>query len=173
MSRRGYRSGSGGGGFAGLIGVLIIVGLIIKFIWWIIGAAALVGLFYLIRAILRANARQRAILAQRMSELAARADQQHNWVMQGDDRAGLRAAGRRSDALHRTARRGGPAHATTRQRFVSNVGTWLGHNDFREFAAEIGAAGPGWSDLSGQSTDRARIPCWSARSHGPCLHQAP
>jgi len=46
--------------FAGLIGVLFIVGLIIKFIWWIIGAAALVGLFCLIRAILRANARQRA-----------------------------------------------------------------------------------------------------------------
>jgi hypothetical protein len=86
MSRRGDRSGSGGGGFAGLIGVLFIVGLIIKFIWWIIGASALVGLFYLIRAILRANARQRAILAQRMSELAARADRQHNWVMQGDDR---------------------------------------------------------------------------------------
>ena len=51
MSRRRYRSGSGGGGFVGLIGVLFIVGLIIKFIWWIIGAAALVGLFYLIRAI--------------------------------------------------------------------------------------------------------------------------
>jgi hypothetical protein len=83
MSRRRYRSGSGGGGFAGLIGVLFIVGLIIKFIWWIIGAAALVGLF---RAILRANARQRATMAQRMNELAARADQQHNWVMQGDDR---------------------------------------------------------------------------------------
>ena len=86
MSRRRYRSGSGGGGFAGLIGVLFIVGLIIKFIWWIVGAAALVGLFYLIRAMLRANARQRATLAQRMNELAARADQQHNWVMQGDDR---------------------------------------------------------------------------------------
>jgi len=66
--------------------VLFIVGLIIKFIWWIIGAAALVGLFYLIRAMLRANARRRATLAQRMNELAARADQQHNWVMQGDDR---------------------------------------------------------------------------------------
>ena len=86
MSRRRCRSGSGGGGFAGLIGVLFIVGLIIKFIWWIIGAAALVGLFYLIWAILRANARQRAALTQRMNELAARADQQHNWVMQGDDR---------------------------------------------------------------------------------------
>jgi hypothetical protein len=29
---------------------------------------------------------KRATLAQRMNELAARADQQHNWVMQGDDR---------------------------------------------------------------------------------------
>jgi len=86
MSRRRYESRSGGGGFVGLIGVLFIIGLIIKFIWWIVGAAALVGLFYLIRAILRAHARQRAILAQRMNELAARADQQHNWVMQGDDR---------------------------------------------------------------------------------------
>ena len=86
MSRRRYRSGSGGGGFAGLIGVLFIIGLIIKFIWWIIGAAALVGLFYLVRAILRADARQRAAVAQRLNELAARADQQHNWVMQGDDR---------------------------------------------------------------------------------------
>jgi hypothetical protein len=85
MSRRRSSSG-GGGGFAGLIGVLFVVALIIKFIWWIIGAAVLVGLVYLIRAILRANARQRATLAQRMNELAARADQQHNWVMQGDDR---------------------------------------------------------------------------------------
>ena len=85
MSRRRNTSGSGGG-FAGAIGVLFIVGLIIKFIWWIIGAAALVGLFFLIRAIVRADARARAALAQRMSELAARADQQHNWVMQGDDR---------------------------------------------------------------------------------------
>src|SRR5262245_794298 len=85
MSRRRYRSG-GGGGFTGLIGLLFIVGLIIKFIWWIIGVAALVGLFYLIRAILQANARQRAALDQRMNELATRADQQHNWVMLGDDR---------------------------------------------------------------------------------------
>src|SRR6478609_8072752 len=126
MSRRRYRSGSGGGGFAGLIGVLFIVGLIIKFIWWIIGAAAVVGLFYLNWAILRANARQRAALTQRMNELAARADQQHNLVMQGDPRD-LRSAGRRSDALHRTAWRSNPAHATAGQRPVPNVGTRTWH----------------------------------------------
>lgn len=107
MSRR--RSGSGGGGgFVGLIGVLFIVGLIIKFIWWIIGAAALVGLFYLVRAILRADARQRAALAQQMNELAARADQQHDWVMQGDDRGIYGPTG--ADLMHYVEQPGpGPA----------------------------------------------------------------
>ncbi|WP_210083996.1 hypothetical protein [Mycobacterium sp. OAE908] len=85
MSRRRNTSG-GGGGFASAIGLLFIVGLIIKFIWWIIGAAVLVGLFYVIRAVVRADARRRAIMARQMNELAARADQQHNWVLQGDDR---------------------------------------------------------------------------------------
>jgi hypothetical protein len=98
-----------------LIGVLFIVGLIIKFIWWIIGAAALVGLFYLIWAILRANARQRAALTQRMNELAARADQQHNWVMQGDDRGIYGPPG--ADLMHYIAQPG--AVAPPMQRPVS------------------------------------------------------
>ncbi|WP_235009799.1 hypothetical protein [Mycobacterium sp. 3519A] len=83
MSRR--RSRSGGDG-SGILGVLFILGVIIKFIWWIIGAAALIGLFFLIRALVRADARRRAALDQQRRELAARADLQHNWVMQGDDR---------------------------------------------------------------------------------------
>jgi len=107
MSRRRYESRSGGSGFVGLIGVLFIVGVIIKFIWWIIGAAVLVGLFYLIRAILRANARQRAILTHRMNELAARADQQHNWVMQGDDRGIYGPQG--ADLMHYIGRAGAVA----------------------------------------------------------------
>jgi hypothetical protein len=123
MSRRRYESRSGGGGFVGLIGVLFIVGLIIKFIWWIIGAAALVGLFCLVRAMVRANARQRAILTQHMSDLAARADQQHNWVMQGDDRGIYGPHG--ADLMHYI--RQGCAVAPLAQRGVSgpasNVGT--------------------------------------------------
>jgi hypothetical protein len=107
MSRRRYESRSGGGGFFGLIGVLLIIGLIIKFIWWIIGAAALVGLCFLIRAILRADARQRAIVAQRIDELAARADQQHNWVMQGDDRGIYGSHG--ADLMHYIERPGAVA----------------------------------------------------------------
>ena len=113
MSRRRSGSGSGGGGFAGLIGVLFIVGLIIKFFWWIVGAAALVGLFYLIRAILRANARQRATLAQRMNELVARADQQHNWVMQGDDRGIYGPQG--ADLMHYIEQPGAVAPSTQRR----------------------------------------------------------
>ena len=41
---------------------------------------------YLILWILREQRRRRAVLAKRNSDIAARADQQHDWVMQGDDR---------------------------------------------------------------------------------------
>jgi hypothetical protein len=125
MSRRRYESRSGGGGFVGLIGVLFIIGLIIKFIWWIIGAAVLVGLFYLIRAILRANARQRAILAQQMNELASRADQQHNWVMQGDDRGIYGPQG--TDLMHYIGQDEAVVTPHTQRRVSGpppNVGTW-------------------------------------------------
>jgi hypothetical protein len=69
-----------------LLGVLLIVGLIIKFIWWILGPAAVVGLFYLVRAIVRENRRRTDALARYHVEIAARADQQHQWVMRGDER---------------------------------------------------------------------------------------
>ncbi len=79
-------SKSGSGGFGTLIGLLVLIGLIIKFIWWILGAAALVGLFFLARAIAR-EARTRADLrAAHLAAIRARADQQHNWVLQGDHR---------------------------------------------------------------------------------------
>lgn len=75
-----------GGGFGALFGVLLIIGIIIKFIWWILGAAALVGLFFLARAIARWYAKRSAEYARYRDALAARADEQHNWVLQGDDR---------------------------------------------------------------------------------------
>ena len=34
-----------GGGFAAVFLVVLAIGFVIKFIWWIVGAAALVGLF--------------------------------------------------------------------------------------------------------------------------------
>ena len=60
--------------------------LIVKFIWWIVTALVLVGAFFLVRAIVRENRRRRIAYAQYCAAIAARADQQHNWVMQGDDR---------------------------------------------------------------------------------------
>ena len=80
------RNASGGGGLGAVIGVLFLIGLVIKFIWWILGALALVAAYYAIRAVVRQSEAATAARNRRMAELAARADQQHNWVMQGDDR---------------------------------------------------------------------------------------
>ncbi len=77
---------SSGGGFGALLGVILIIGVIVKFIWWVVGAAALVGLFFLGWAIVRWYGKRSAEYARYREELAARADQQHNWVLQGDDR---------------------------------------------------------------------------------------
>jgi hypothetical protein len=74
------------GGFGAVFGLLLIIGLIIKFIWWILGAAALVGLFFLARAIARWYAEREAENARHRAALAARADRQHYWVLHGDDR---------------------------------------------------------------------------------------
>lgn len=77
---------SSGGGFGALLGVTLIIAVIVKFIWWIVGAAALVGLFFLGWAIVRWYGKHSAEYARYREDLAARADQQHNWVLQGDDR---------------------------------------------------------------------------------------
>lgn len=74
------------GGFGAVFGVVLVIGLIIKFIWWILGAAVLVGLFFLARAIARWYTEREAEYARNRAALAARADQQHRWVLQGDDR---------------------------------------------------------------------------------------
>jgi hypothetical protein len=93
MSRRRQSRSTGTSPFWGLLGVLLIVGLIIKFIWWILGAAAVVGLFYLVRAIVRENRRRTDALARYHVEIASRADQQHQWVLQGDERGIYGATG--------------------------------------------------------------------------------
>ena len=74
------------GGFGAWFGVLLIIGLVIKFIWWILGATAVVGLFFLARAIARWSAERAAERARYRQGLAARADQQHLWVLLGDGR---------------------------------------------------------------------------------------
>ncbi len=81
----GSKSNSGGG-FGALLGLLLLIAIIIKFIWWILGAVALVGLFFLGRAIASWYSKRSAAYARYREGVAARADQQHNWVLRGDDR---------------------------------------------------------------------------------------
>ncbi|MET0758513.1 MAG: hypothetical protein ABWY39_11440 [Mycobacterium sp.] len=71
---------------APLIMFVLLVGFIIKFIWWILGAAALIGSFYVVRAIVRTDRAAREAYAKYQAQIAARADQQHRWVLEGDDR---------------------------------------------------------------------------------------
>ena len=84
-SRRRSRSNSSGSSGA-LFGLLLLIAVIVKFIWWILGAAALIGLFFLVRAVVREDRKRRDAYARYCAAIAARADQQHQWVMQGDDR---------------------------------------------------------------------------------------
>lgn len=75
-------SNASGAGFA----LLVLIAVVIKFIWWILGALALVALFLMARAVVREIRRRRAAYARYCAQLAAHAEQQHNWVLQGDDR---------------------------------------------------------------------------------------
>lgn len=83
MGNRKSSSSEGGGA---VFVVLLLGWLIVKFIWWIVAALVAVGLFHLARAIAREARRRREIAAQRCAAISARADQQHNWALQGDDR---------------------------------------------------------------------------------------
>ncbi len=49
-------------------------------------AAALYALFKLGGVLVREDRKRRDAIARRRAAIAARADQQHQWVMQGDDR---------------------------------------------------------------------------------------
>ena len=98
MSRRRSRQN---GGLAPLFGLLLIVAAVIKFIWWIIGAIAIVIAFFIVRAIIRNNNAQAEARRRADAGIAARADQQHDWVLRGDDRGIYGPEGAKTHALHR------------------------------------------------------------------------
>ena len=99
--RRNDSSNASGAGFA----LLVIIALIIKFFWWIVGALAMVAVFFVVRAIVRENRKRRAGYDRYYAQLAARADQQHNWVLQGDDRGVYGTEGARLMRLIESPRR--------------------------------------------------------------------
>ncbi|OBJ62339.1 hypothetical protein [Mycobacterium sp. 1423905.2] len=79
-------SGNSGGGFSAAIALLITVAVVVNFIWWILGAAALLAAVVVARALMRWYAARSADYARYWDGLAARADEQHSWVLRGDDR---------------------------------------------------------------------------------------
>lgn len=85
------RRDSGGGGIAGVFGVLVVVGFIAKYIWFIVGAlvvaAVVTGVYYASRAALRRADEQRRLTERREQELWMRAERQRRWTMLDDSRA--------------------------------------------------------------------------------------
>ena len=88
MAKGRSRSSSDGPGGAGgmAFGLLLIVGIVIKFFWWFVAAGVAVGLFFAVRAIVRHIGEQQAAAAREADELAYRADRQHRWARRGDSR---------------------------------------------------------------------------------------
>lgn len=70
----------------GLLFWLLVLGLAIKFIWWIAVAAVIAALFFVIRAIVRNVHDRQQAAAQLDAAIARRADEQHNWVLSGDSK---------------------------------------------------------------------------------------
>lgn len=76
----------GGANMFGLFRVMLLVALVAKFWWVILAALGAVGLFVgLLRLAFYAAGRVDARHEER-AVLVARADQQHAWVLAGDDR---------------------------------------------------------------------------------------
>lgn len=69
-----------------MLGAALILWVIVKLFWWIVGAAALVALFFVVRAIVRESRRRANLRAAQQAAVRLRADQQHQWVLRGDDR---------------------------------------------------------------------------------------
>lgn len=69
-----------------IFGLLLMVGAVIHYFWWLVGAAVvLVGLWYG-RVLYLATHLAAQAEARRQVQVRARADQQHAWAVAGDDR---------------------------------------------------------------------------------------
>jgi hypothetical protein len=78
---------SSGSGFAAVFLLMLAIGFVVTYIWWIVGAASLVGLFFVGRALVRHAEERRELAAAREEELTLRADRHMRWTLAGDSRA--------------------------------------------------------------------------------------
>jgi hypothetical protein len=68
------------------VAVLLIIGFIGAYFWWIIAIAAVAALVWMAQRAFREIDAEEAAEARRLAEVAKRADQQHRWALAGDDR---------------------------------------------------------------------------------------
>ena len=71
---------------AQFVGLVLLIGFIGAYFWWIVAAVAVVAAVYFGRQLWRAHCARVAELKAEHARIAARADQQHAWVLAGDDR---------------------------------------------------------------------------------------
>jgi hypothetical protein len=71
---------------AQLIGTLLLVGIIGAYFWWIAGALAIAALVWMVHRAFQDMAAAELAEARRQAAIAKRADQQHRWVLAGDER---------------------------------------------------------------------------------------
>jgi hypothetical protein len=68
------------------IGVLLLVGIVGAYFWWIAAIAAVAALIWMAQRAFREIAAAEAAEARRQAAVAKRADQQHRWALAGDER---------------------------------------------------------------------------------------
>ena len=89
MSSRRRTKGSSGGGFAALLvlgAIVWVIMFIVRHIWVILGILVVVASIYLAKAIVQENRRRQDAYARYCADIAAKADQQDDWVAAGDER---------------------------------------------------------------------------------------
>jgi hypothetical protein len=71
---------------AQFIGVLLLVGFVGGYFWWIAGALAIAALAWMVHRAFQDIEAAEVAEARRQAAVAKRADQQHRWVIAGDER---------------------------------------------------------------------------------------
>jgi hypothetical protein len=66
--------------------LLLVIGVIVKFIWWLVAGVVAVALMMLAGWLVYRSDRRRALKLGELAAIAARADKQHAQIMAGDDR---------------------------------------------------------------------------------------
>ena len=68
------------------VALLFAVAVVVKYWWLIVGIVCVIVAVYRVRGAVARHAERVEAERRRLAELAARADQQHDWVMEGDER---------------------------------------------------------------------------------------